>query len=85
MGTNLKSIRRSDTALRLVVLSDTHELHREVEVPDGDVLRYLRSETLWSSLVQPVLLRSDGVRARDSRRKLLLQIDGLSIDEPQDV
>jgi hypothetical protein len=25
-------------ALRLVLLSDTHRLHREVEVPDGDVL-----------------------------------------------
>jgi Icc-related predicted phosphoesterase len=25
-------------AVRLVLLSDTHELHREVEVPDGDIL-----------------------------------------------
>jgi predicted phosphohydrolase len=30
--------RKSDIALRVVCISDTHELHRELVVPDGDLL-----------------------------------------------
>jgi hypothetical protein len=30
------------TTLRLVLLSDTHQLHREVDVPDGDICRIAR-------------------------------------------
>jgi Icc-related predicted phosphoesterase len=36
------------TALRLVLLSDTHQLHREVEVPDGDILIHAGDFTMFS-------------------------------------
>jgi Icc-related predicted phosphoesterase len=50
MGTNLRPIRtsRARTALRLVLLSDTHQLHREVEVPDGDILIHAGDFTMFS-------------------------------------
>jgi Icc-related predicted phosphoesterase len=50
MGTNLRSIptSRERTALRLVLLSDTHQFHREVEVPDGDVLIHAGDFTMFS-------------------------------------
>jgi len=40
MEKNLKPSRTSisRTALRLVLLSDTHQLHRQIDVPDGDML-----------------------------------------------
>jgi predicted phosphohydrolase len=50
MGTNLKPIRtsRSSTTLRLVLLGDTHQLHREVDVPDGDILIHAGDFTMLS-------------------------------------
>lgn len=50
MGTNLKPSRTSKArpALRLVLLSDTHQLHREVEVPDGDILIHAGDFTMFS-------------------------------------
>jgi hypothetical protein len=33
--------------LRLVLLGDTHELHREVEVPDGDILIHAGDLTIF--------------------------------------
>jgi Icc-related predicted phosphoesterase len=56
MGTNLRSIRtsRERTALRLVLLSDTHQLHREVEVPDGDVLIHAGDFTMFSKSMSAI-------------------------------
>src|ERR1039457_3044860 len=56
MGTNLRSIRtsRARTALRLVLLSDTHQLHREVEVPDGDVLIHAGDFTMFSKSMSAI-------------------------------
>jgi Icc-related predicted phosphoesterase len=50
MGINLSPIRtlRARTALRLVLLSDTHQFHREVEVPDGDILIHAGDFTMFS-------------------------------------
>jgi Icc-related predicted phosphoesterase len=56
MGTNLRSIRtsRARTALRLVLLSDTHQFHREVEVPDGDVLIHAGDFTMFSKSMSAI-------------------------------
>jgi Icc-related predicted phosphoesterase len=39
---------RQSTSLRLVPLSDTHELHREVDVPSGDILIHAGDFTMFS-------------------------------------
>jgi predicted phosphohydrolase len=38
----------------LVILGDTHELHREVEVPDGDILLFTGDLTMFSKRRQAV-------------------------------
>jgi hypothetical protein len=50
MKTTLKPIPTPEagTVLRLVLLGDTHELHREVEVPDGDILIHVGDFTMFS-------------------------------------
>jgi Icc-related predicted phosphoesterase len=57
MGTNLRPIRRSraGTELRLVLLSDTHQLHRDVEVPDGDLCIFAGDFTFFSKSMKAVL------------------------------
>ncbi len=40
--------------LRLVILSDTHELHREVEVPDGDILIHAGDFSMFSKSMASV-------------------------------
>jgi Icc-related predicted phosphoesterase len=56
MGRNLGSIRtpRARTALRLVLLSDTHQRHREVEVPDGDILIHAGDFTMFSKSMSAI-------------------------------
>lgn len=57
MGTNRKSIRtsKSNASLRLVLLSDTHQLHREVEVPDGDILIHAGDFTMFSKSMNAIV------------------------------
>jgi Icc-related predicted phosphoesterase len=56
MGTNLKPIRtsRSSTTLCIVLLADTHQLHREVEVPDGDILIHAGDFTMFSQSMNAI-------------------------------
>ncbi len=56
MGTNLKPIRtsRSSSTLRIVLLGDTHQLHREVEVPDGDILIHAGDFTMFSKSMNAI-------------------------------
>jgi predicted phosphohydrolase len=56
MGTSVKSVpaHRQSTSLRLVLLSDTHELHREIEVPYGDILIHAGDFTLFSRSLRAV-------------------------------
>jgi Icc-related predicted phosphoesterase len=42
------------TTLRLVLLSDTHQLHREVEVPDGDIFIHAGDFTMFSESMEAV-------------------------------
>jgi Icc-related predicted phosphoesterase len=58
VGTNRKSIRtsKSNASLRLVLLSDTHQLHRgEVEVPDGDILIHAGDFTMFSKSMNAIV------------------------------
>jgi predicted phosphohydrolase len=43
------------TTLRLVLLSDTHQLHREVEVPDGDIFIHAGDFTMFSESMDAVV------------------------------
>jgi len=56
MGTNLKPIRtsKSHIELSLVLFSDTHQLHREMEVPDGDILVHAGDFTMFSRNVSAI-------------------------------
>jgi len=46
---------RSDSSsLTLVLLSDTHELHREVDVPDGDILIHAGDFTMFSGSLRAI-------------------------------
>jgi Icc-related predicted phosphoesterase len=42
------------TSVRLVLISDTHELHREVEVPDGDILIHAGDFTMFSQSIAEI-------------------------------
>jgi Icc-related predicted phosphoesterase len=57
VGTTRKSIRtsKSTASLRLVLLSDTHQLHREVEVPDGDILIHAGDFTMFSQSMKAII------------------------------
>jgi Icc-related predicted phosphoesterase len=58
VGKNRKSIRtsKSNASLRLVLLSDTHQLHRgEVEVPDGDILIHAGDFTMFSKSMNAIV------------------------------
>jgi predicted phosphohydrolase len=54
--TDLRSIRtsRAGFALRVILLSDTHQLHREVEVPEGDILIHAGDFTVFSKSMSAV-------------------------------
>jgi Icc-related predicted phosphoesterase len=56
MGRNLKPSRTSTarTALRLVLLSDTHELHRDVDVPPGDILLHAGDFSFFSKSIRAI-------------------------------
>jgi len=41
--------------LRIVVMSDTHELHREVNAPEGDILLFCGDFTMWSKSMAAIL------------------------------
>jgi Icc-related predicted phosphoesterase len=43
------------TTLCLVLLSDTHQLHREVEVPDGDIFIHAGDFTMFSESMDAVV------------------------------
>jgi Icc-related predicted phosphoesterase len=43
------------TNLRLVLLSDTHQLHREVDVPDGDIFIHAGDFTMFSQSMEAVV------------------------------
>jgi predicted phosphohydrolase len=74
MGTNLKPINtsRSNATLRLVLLSDTHELHREVEVPDGDILIHAGDFTMFSKSMSAIADFNTWLGELPHRHKILI-------------
>src|ERR1700733_3463767 len=53
----MKPIRRirGGTQLRLVLLSDTHQLHRETSLPDGDILVCAGDFTCFSKSLKAII------------------------------
>jgi predicted phosphohydrolase len=74
MGRNLKPSRTSTarTALRLVLLSDTHELHREVDVPDGDIFIHAGDFTIFSKSMDAVADFNDWLGGLPHRYKIVV-------------
>jgi len=56
MGISVKShhTQRRSTALSLVLLSDTHELHRKIDVPYGEILIHAGDFTLFSRSLRAI-------------------------------
>src|ERR1700726_2700515 len=59
-------------ALRLVLLSDTHELHREVEVPTGDILIHAGDFTMFSKSMEAVVDFNDWLGELPHRHKIVV-------------
>jgi Icc-related predicted phosphoesterase len=59
-------------ALRLVLLSDTHELHREVEVPDGDIFIHAGDFTMFSKSMEAVVDFNDWLGELPHRHKIVV-------------
>jgi Icc-related predicted phosphoesterase len=74
MRANLKPLRTSgpSTALRLVLLSDTHERHREVEVPDGDIFIHAGDFTMFSKSMEVVVDFNDWLGELPHRHKIVV-------------
>jgi Icc-related predicted phosphoesterase len=74
MGTNLKLIQTtiSNDTLRLVLLSDTHELHRGVKVPDGDILIHAGDFTRFSKSMSAIADFNTWLGELPHRHKILI-------------
>lgn len=59
-------------ALRLVLLSDTHELHREVDVPDGDILICAGDFTCFSKSLRAIIDFNDWLSEQPHRSVVTL-------------
>jgi predicted phosphohydrolase len=60
------------TNLRLVLLSDTHQLHREVDVPDGDIFIHAGDFTMFSESMQAVVDFNDWLGGLSHRYKIVV-------------
>jgi Icc-related predicted phosphoesterase len=59
-------------ALRLVLLSDTHEIHREVDVPDGDIFIHAGDFTMFSESMEAVVDFNDWLGELPHRHKIVV-------------
>src|ERR1700733_5576164 len=60
------------TKLRLVLLSDTHQLHREVDVPDGDIFIHAGDFTTFSESMEAVVDFNDWLGKLPHRYKIVV-------------
>lgn len=58
--------------LKIVCVSDTHELHREVDVPDGDLLIHAGDFTMFSKSAAAIRDFNDWMGELPHARKLLI-------------
>jgi Icc-related predicted phosphoesterase len=54
MRSRSKQSLRPNRSIRLVLMSDTHELHREIDVPDGDILIHAGDFTMFSKSMDAI-------------------------------
>jgi hypothetical protein len=78
-GANQKPSRTliARTILRLVLLSDTHQLHREVDVPDGDILIHAGDFTMFSESMEAVADFNDWLGELPHRSKAIVEIESI--------
>jgi Icc-related predicted phosphoesterase len=62
----------TSTTLRLVLLSDTHQRHREVDVPDGDILIHAGDFTMFSESMEAVADFNDWLGELPHRFKVIV-------------
>ena len=55
------TIKPSKTIMDLIILGDTHGLHREVEVPTGDLLIFTGDFTMFSKSVRRSKTSTNGL------------------------
>jgi Icc-related predicted phosphoesterase len=74
METSLRPIStpKAETVLRLVLLGDTHELHRKVEVPGGDILIHVGDFTMFSKNMTAVADFNTWLGELPHHRKILV-------------
>jgi Icc-related predicted phosphoesterase len=60
------------TNLRLVLLSDTHQLHREVDVPDGDIFIHAGDFTMFSQNMKAIVDFNDWLGELPHRYKIVV-------------
>jgi Icc-related predicted phosphoesterase len=60
------------TKLRLVLLSDTHQIHRDVDVPDGDIFIHAGDFTTFSESMQAVADFNDWLGELPHRYKIVV-------------
>jgi hypothetical protein len=60
------------TTLSLVLLSDTHQLHREVDVPDGDIFIHAGDFTMFSESMEAVVDFNDWLGELPHRYKIVV-------------
>lgn len=58
--------------LRIVCIADTHELHRELDVPDGDILIHAGDFTMFSRSRAAILDFNDWLGELPHRHKILV-------------
>jgi Icc-related predicted phosphoesterase len=62
----------TERTLRLVLLSDTHQLHREVDVPDGDIFIHAGDFTMFSQSMEAVVDFNDWLGELPHRHKIVV-------------
>jgi len=60
------------SSLQLVLLSDTHELHREVDVPPGDILIHAGDFTMFSRSLPAIIDFNDWLAELPHRYKIVV-------------
>jgi len=72
MTTSSKLSVKTTKSIRLVLISDTHELHRELDVPDGDILIHCGDISMMSRSLAAIEDFDDWLGALPHKVKLLV-------------
>ena len=72
MSTRSKLSAKTNKSIRLVLISDTHELHRELDVPDGDILIHCGDISMMSRSLAAIEDFDDWLGGLPHKVKLLV-------------